>query len=94
MTQRLHRLQEIDRATSMATLWKEAKATVNSSSAAGDKGVAGAADNADASSTDDNGNTQVKPQSHGSANSRMDAAGMAAAESTAIDNYLKRYPGA
>jgi hypothetical protein len=78
MTQHLHRMEEIDRAKSMAMLWKDAKSAQASSTAG----------------TVDTANAQPKPQRTGSSNERMAAEVLAAAESVAVENYIQRYPGA
>ena len=83
MGQRLHRLQEIDRAKSMALLWKEAKSAHlgSTAQAASTGGTAGS------------GSAQLKPQSTGGGSSgKLAAEALAAAESMAVESYIQRYP--
>jgi len=83
MTQRLHRMQEIDRAKSMAILWKDAK-SAHLGAAAQASSTAGSVDSA---------NAQLKPKRTGSGNETVAAEVLEAAESMAVANYIQRYPG-
>ena len=88
MTQRLHRLQEIDRAKSMAMLWKEAKSAHLGATAQAES-TTGTAESAIAQ------RKQPRAGSYCDGSSGRDAAAaLAAAESMAVEGYIKRYPAA